>query len=107
MIPRATIHRRRSNGYVVLDQTPTVQAQQCERRRGMKATTRKGKRERLQKQQAGAVLVEFYGYGHNPWTWEQALEAYRRNPEKDPFIRRAGELKEDAEAKMRDSRIEL
>ena len=73
----------------------------------MKATRRQGKRSRLREQLVGAVLVEFYGYGHNPWTWEQALEANRRNPEKERFIRPAGEMKEDTEAKMRDSRLEM
>ena len=55
------------------------------------------------------LVVEktFYGWKHNPWTWEQALEANRRNPEKDRFIRPASERKKDTEAKMRDSRVAM
>jgi hypothetical protein len=53
------------------------------------------------------VPKRFYGWKHNPWTWEEVLEANRRNPEKERFIRREGELAEDTEAKMRDSRVEM
>jgi len=54
-----------------------------------------------------AVIVEFYGYEHNPWTWEQAQEAARRQPGRMLFLRNPRELKEDTEAKMRDSRMEF
>jgi len=61
----------------------------------------------VQKQLAMAVIVEFYGYEHNPWTCEQAQEAVRRQPGRMLFLRAPFELKVDTEAKMRDSRMEF
>jgi hypothetical protein len=68
------------------------------RRQQMKAT--EGPRATVQKQLAMAVIVEFYGFEHNPWTWEQAQEAVRRQPDRRLFLRNPRELREDTEAKM-------
>ncbi len=64
----------------------------------MKAAKRRGKRAKLQEQIAGAVMVDFYGYGHNPWTWEQAEAASRREPARTFFLRDYLERKSGMEA---------
>lgn len=69
--------------------------------------TTEGQRAAVQKQLAMAVIVEFYGFEHNPWTWEQAQEAVRRQPDRRLFLRNPRELKEDTEAKMRYPNMEF